>query len=179
MNTKTLLGISLAAAFAISMIGPAMATDSGFLLVNGGTVTPNNGVYKATIESAVDIPRHTDVLGGYGWFTGGNDWAVYAITTHNAFDSEDPDNVNDVRDSAQNPDSWHAHLVNVDENACITEVTKVTTTGISIVDGDMKITVPKSKIDGSIAGQASGFHIVPGVELCDSVHPLKLQVQFT
>ncbi len=30
-------------------------------------------------------------------------WSAFAITGHNAFDSEDPDAVNDVRNSKQNP----------------------------------------------------------------------------
>ena len=55
----------------------------------------------------------------------------------------------------------------------------VTTAGISIVDGDMSVKVPKSKIDGTIADQAFGFHIVPGVTACDEITPLALQVQFT
>ncbi|HSG84401.1 MAG TPA: hypothetical protein VLA08_07585, partial [Nitrosopumilus sp.] len=96
---------------------------------------------------------------------------------HNAFDSEDPDNVNDVRDSRQNPDSWHAHLVNADDNFCITGVTAVTTAGIAVVDGDMSVKVPTSKIDGAISGEASGFYIVPGVVACDGITPLALQVQ--
>jgi len=178
-KTKTILGISLAAVFAVSMIAPAIASDGGFLTVIGGDVTGNPGTYLATIDASTDIPRATSVLGGYGWFTGGSTWAVFAITTHNAFDSDDPDAVNDVRDSRQNPDSWHAHLVNVDENACITAVSDVTTAGIAIVDGDMSVKVPKSKIDGSIDGQAAGFHIVPSVAACNGVTPLALQVQFT
>jgi len=180
MNTRAIWGISLAAVFAVAMITPAIASDDGFLTVTGGGVTGNAGTIHATIEASTDIPRSTSVLGGYGWFTSGaTTWAVFAITTHNAFDSDDPDAVNDVRDSRQNPDSWHAHLVNVDGNACITAVSVVTTAGIAIVDGDMSVKVPKSKMDGSIAGQAAGFHIVPGVAACDGVTPLKLQVQFT
>ena len=179
MHTKAILGTSLAAIFAIMIIAPAMA-DHSFLDVTDGDVTMTGGAFHATIDATGDIPRATSVLGGYGWFLiDASTWAVFAITTHNAFDSDDPDAVNDVRDSRQNPDSWHAHLVNVDGNACITAVSDMTTAGIAIVDGDMSVTVPKSKMDGTISGQAAGFHIVPGVAACDGVTPLALQVQFT
>jgi len=43
----------------------------------------------------------------------------------------------------------------------------------------MKVSVPSSEIDGTISGQASSFHVVPGVSDCTGKHPLKLQVQFT
>ena len=172
-------GIAIAAVFAIMMIAPAMA-DHSFLDVTDGDVTMTGGAFHATIDATGDIPRATSVLGGYGWFLiDPSTWAVFAITTHNAFDSDDPDAVNDVRDSKQNPDSWHAHLVNVDGNACITAVSSLPSAGISIVDGDMKITVAKAKMDGSFSGTAAGFHIVPGVPACDGVNPLALQVQFT
>ncbi|MCH7561928.1 MAG: hypothetical protein IIC67_11320 [Thaumarchaeota archaeon] len=107
-------------------------------------------------------------------------WSAFAITGHNAFDSEDPDTVNDVRDSKQNPVEWHLHLVNVDANFCITSVSDFTQDGISVdKNGVMKVSVPSSEIDGTISGQASGFHVVPGVSDCTGKHPLKLQVQFT
>jgi len=179
MNSKAILGTSLAAIFATMIIVPAMA-DHSFLDVTDGGVTMTGGAFKATIDATGDIPRATDVLGGYGWFlVDASTWAVFAITTHNAFDSDDPDAVNDVRDSRQNPDSWHAHLVNVDVNACITAVSDIPSAGIAIVDGDMKVTVAKAKMDGSFSGMAAGFHIVPEVPACDGVNPLALQVQFT
>lgn len=178
MNTKTILGLSLSTVFAVSMLGTAFAGDDGFLLVTGGGVSETPSTYHTTIEASSDIPRSTSVLGGYAWFTAdASEWPVFAITTHDAFDSEDPDAVNDVRDSAQNPDSWHAHLVKVDDNLCITDVTALTTAGISVVDGDMSVNVAKSKIDGSINGEALGLHIVPDVAVCDGIHPLALQVQ--
>ena len=182
-KTKTILGISFAVVFAVSMIGTATASDDGFLNVTGGSVDNTNpNVTKITIISEEPIPRDAEnVLGGFAWFTDGADeWPAFAITAHNAFDSEDPDAVNDVRDSKQNPDGWHLHLVNVDENACITAVSDFTQGGISVdKNGVMKVNVPSSEIDGTISGQASGFHIGTGVEACADTHPLGLQVQFT
>ena len=181
-KTRTILGISLAAVFAVSMITLALAGDEGFFTVIDGDVTVKGKTYHATIEAYADIPRATSELGGYGWLTGGVDFAVFAITTHNAGDDildEDPNVVNDVRDSKQNPDGWHAHLLNLNGDDCITEVTEFTAAGIAIVDGDMKVKVPTSKIDGIIDGQAFGFHIVPNIAACNGVTDLKLQVQFT
>lgn len=182
--TKTIpiLGLSFAAIFVVAMISPAVASDDGFLTVVGGGVDDSKkNTYLAFIDGETDIPKHTDAIGGYGWFTGGSDWAVYAITTHNVGDVDESTKGpnNDVRDSKQNPDGWHAHLVNVDGNACITEVTDDTTAGISINDGNMSVHITKKKIDGAISGTAAGFHIVPGVADCVGVHPLALQVQFT
>jgi hypothetical protein len=185
MNTKIFLGISLAAVFAVTMITPAIAGDDGFLNVTGGGVDNTNpNITKITIISETPIPRNAgDVLGGFAWFTDGADeWPAFAITGHDAGNIDDnaASPPNDVRDSKQIPDGWHLHLVNVDENACITAVSDDTQGGIRVdKDGVMKVTIPTSEIDGTISGPASGFHIVPGVVICDGKHPLSLQVQFT
>ena len=184
MNTKTILGISLAAVFAVTMITPAIAGDNGFLNVTGGGVDNTNpNVTKIIIISETAIPGNPgDVLGGFAWFTGDEEWPAFAITGHDVGNIDDnaASPPNDVRDSKQNPDGWHPHKVNVDENACITAVSDDTQAGIRVdKNGIMKVTIPTSEIDGTISGPASGFHIVPGVEICDGKHPLKLQVQFT
>jgi len=179
-KTKTILGLSLVAVFAVSMIAPVLAADS-FLTVTGGGVGETSRTYHMTIDTAADIPRHTSVLGGYGWFlVDSSDFDVFAITTHNVGDGDDPNAVNDVRDSKQNPDSWHAHLVKLD-GTCITEVTEFNAAGIAIVNGDMKVKTPKFKIDGTIDDNpAFGFHIVPFADACEnSGHPLELEVQLT
>ncbi len=183
-KTKTILGISLAAVFAVSMIAPAMAGDDGFLTVTGGGVDNTHPkITNITIISEKPIPRDAeDVLGGFAWFTGDATWPVFAITAHNAGNVDDnaASPPNDVRDSKQNPDGWHLHKVQVDGNICITGVSDDTQGGIKIdKNGVMTVTVPSSEIDGAIAGSAAGFHIVPGVAACDGVTDLKLQVQFT
>ena len=183
MTKRAIWGISLSAVFAVFMISPAIADDDGWLNVVGGGVDDSNPkIYQILIDSETDIPKHTDVLGGFAWFTeGADEWPAFAFTTHNAGNIDDnaASPPNDVRDSKQNPDGWHPHLVKVDENACITDVTDSTQAGITIRDGNMIVQILKSEIDGTIAGQAAGFHIVPGVAACVGVHPLALQVQFT
>ena len=185
-KTKIILGISFTMVFAAVMITPALAVEEDFFKVLTGTTSSTPGSIHATVDAVGDIPISTDALGGYAWGVIGNpDWGVFAVTTHNAGDdifvdengNFDPDVVNDVRDSKQNPDSWHAHLVALEGESCIASVTDVTTAGIGIIDGNMVVNVAKAKVGDGLSKVLFGFNIVPGVEACADYHPLALQVQ--
>ncbi len=154
-KTKTILGVSFAAIFVISMMAsPAFAgAHPDWLTILSSTVEAQNAkVTKATIVADDDIPRNTDVFGGYGFpITGNDDWAVLGITTH------DP-----ARDSHQNPVGWHPHLVNADGAGCITGVSEGTHGGINIQGDTLTIHIANKQIGGTItSGEAFSFLIVP------------------
>jgi len=97
-TTKTILGISLAAVFAISMVVPALA--SGHLTITEAEVDDD----EVEIETAADIPTDgSSGAFGYGAFT--TDGKVVAVTTHGGVgpDSESQADANDP--------VFHSHLV--------------------------------------------------------------------
>ncbi|HET6517881.1 MAG TPA: hypothetical protein VFG25_06660 [Nitrosopumilaceae archaeon] len=101
MNSRAILGISLAAFFAVSMtILPVTASDSSFLDIVGVKISANQN--SAQITTAASIPTDgTSGLFGYG-IPAAN--GVLGITSHGgAFDSEGQDDADDA--------SFHTHLV--------------------------------------------------------------------
>ena len=167
--TKWVLGIPLAAVFAFSMIvAPAFAgAHPPWLILDSSTVEAQSSkVTKATIDATGDIPRNTDVLGGYAFPIAGNpNWAFLGITTH------DP-----LRDSHQNPVGWHPHLVNVNASLCIMGVSEGTNGGITIMGDTLMLRIPNTEIGGTISsGTAFGFFIVADAATCPGPLPgLKL-----
>ncbi|MEO9309516.1 MAG: hypothetical protein ABI337_04410 [Nitrososphaera sp.] len=85
MNTKTILGLSLAAVFAVSMmtIAPAVADPiPGYLVIKNSKVKIEDEQLEAKIMTKGKIPQ--DGSGGafgYAILTSGHD-NVLAITTH-------------------------------------------------------------------------------------------------
>ena len=169
MNTKTILGISFAVVFAVAMIStPAFAgAHPPWLIVSSSVVDAQSSkVTKATVVATGDIPRNTDIFGGYAFPISGNpNWAFLGITTH------DP-----ARDSHQNPVGWHPHLVNVDGSLCITGVSQGTNGGITIMGDTLMLRIPNTEIGGTISsGTAFAFFIKSDTSLCPSPLPgLKL-----
>jgi len=103
MNTKTILGLSLAAVFAVSMMMlPAYA--GGHAVVISATAAEKGGSLKLSITTGADIPRFPDALAnsvlvfGYAWADLDTGDVVLA-TIHPTIG----------RDSHQNPDAWHPH----------------------------------------------------------------------
>ena len=115
MNTKIIIGASLAAVFAVFMITPAMATgpETWQHVVSSSVNSKNTQTSVLSVTAADKIPIQTGVLGGFAWlYADGPNTAIVA-TSHNG-----------VRDSAQNPDGWHAHNVQLgtgglNSDACI------------------------------------------------------------
>jgi len=169
MNTKTILGISFVAVFAVAMISsPAFAgAHPPWLIVSSSTVTAQSPmVTKATVVTNGDIPRNTNVFGGYAFPIVGNpSWGFLGITTH------DP-----ARDSHQNPVGWHPHLVNVDGSLCIKGVSLATNGGITIKGDTLMLRIPNTEIGGIISSStAFAFFIVVDTTTCPSPLPgLKL-----
>jgi len=103
MNYRAILGISLAAVFAISMIMlPAYA--GGHAVVTSATAEQKGGSLKLSVTAGADIPRFPDALAnsvlvfGYAWADLDTGDVVLA-TIHPTIG----------RDSHQNPDAWHPH----------------------------------------------------------------------
>jgi len=103
MNSKIILGISLAAVFAVSMVMlPAYA--GGHAVVISATAAEKGGSLKLSVTTGADIPRFPDGLAnsvlvfGYAWADLDTGDVVLA-TIHPTIG----------RDSHQNPDAWHPH----------------------------------------------------------------------
>jgi len=70
MNTKTIMGISLATVFAVSMIAPAYAGVAGYFLIEDVVVehSGNNGVNQSVhIDLGGDVPALPADPENFGW----------------------------------------------------------------------------------------------------------------
>ena len=113
-QTKTILGISLAALFAVFMIAPAFA--AGHLAITEAEVDDD----EVEIQVAADIPTDGSAGAfGFGAFT--TDGKVVAVTTHGGVG---PDS--ETQEDASDP-AFHSHLV---------ELTDVTgcASGLAVAD---------------------------------------------
>ena len=117
-KTKTIMGISLAAIFAVTMIASqTVSADGSHLdLIESEIKMNSDAITEAEIETAGDIPEiNTDPsFFGYAIVTDG---VLVAATTHNGFfDSETQDE--------ENPDGvWHVHMVEATtDTACASGV---------------------------------------------------------
>ena len=165
MKTKTLLGISLAAVFTVSMIAGVSASHP-WLSVVDSPIDANGNNVKLTIEAADSIPRNAGpgVLAGFGWgYVSPNPSTHFAVTTHEP-----------VRDSHQNPDGWHVHNVVLGAtgasglsgatgatgaSACIESLTDYVESGIAVKDDTMNINTNQNTLEGDLAEGAVAFHI--------------------
>ncbi|HJU14065.1 MAG TPA: hypothetical protein VJ792_06365 [Candidatus Nitrosotalea sp.] len=157
MISKLVLGAITAAVLAALVISPAMATGpASWQHVVSSSVTAKNGQTSTLgVVAADNIPRHTDVLGGFAWvYASGSPNTVFVAVTHNG-----------VRDSTQNPDGWHTHNVNLafgaspGSNACITGLAD-TNAGLSIQGNTLSVNVRNSELTGSLTNSAVAFTIV-------------------
>lgn len=107
MNTKSLLGISFAAVFAVTMLGSAFADAPAYSTIKSGTATSNGNGYTLTATANGEIPRFADEyvnsapIFGYAWLNG--DFSGVIATIHPAAGD----------DSNQNPNAWHLHTVSL------------------------------------------------------------------
>jgi hypothetical protein len=123
--------------------------------VDSSSVSPKNTQTSTlTVVAAGNIPRHTDVFGGFAWiYADGPNTAIVAAT-HDG-----------VRDSLQNPDGWHAHNVQLggtgaNSDLCITGVFDVKA-GLSIHGDTLSMQVRNSDLTGTLSNTAVAFTIVP------------------
>ena len=155
MNTKIILGASLAVLFTAFMIVPVMATgpETWQHVVSSSVNSKNAQTSTLTVNAADNIPTHTGVLGGFAWiYANGPNTAIVAAT-HNG-----------VRDSAQNPDGWHAHNVQLgpggqNSDACITGLSDANV-GLSIHGNTISMNVRNSELTGPLSSTAAAFTIV-------------------
>ena len=173
MKTKTILGISLAAVFAISVIGTAQAAGhipewlKGFDEIG---VEEKTDITKLTATAGDPIPRRTNDFGGFGWFYDSGPHTAVTITTHSAdiskpndFDFEDNNARNDFRDSTQNPDGWHGHNVvltgGTTSDFCIVDLSDAPEFGISFKKDKISVKAENSELTGPVLEDGTAFNI--------------------
>jgi len=167
--TKTiLLGTTLAALLVVSVVGYAAAVESWQGIDSTSTADKNKNTKVLSIDATDVIPhRTTELLAGFAWLYADGPNTAFAITIHNAGDqngdtSEPP---NDVRDSTQNPDGWHAHNVvladgTADSTFCVAEIVDAPTAGIAIKQDKIDVNVKNSALTGNLSTNAAAFTII-------------------
>ena len=163
MNTK-LLGIILAAAFAISTIGIASAHLDWQGINSDSVVAKNSKTTILTINATDTIPQKTKELVGFAWLyveTSSN--SAIAITQHQVNPGTAPKNA--VRDSTQNPDGWHPHNVNlgpgtINSTFCVTDIVDAPNAGIGIKDDVVEVQVRNSILTGDLSTASAVFDII-------------------
>jgi len=150
MNTKTILGLSLAAVFAVSMMMlPAYA--GGHNVVLSATADEKDGSLKLSVTTGGDISRFPDALAssalvfGYAWADLDTGDVVLATIHPNA-----------GRDSNQNPDAWHPHPAvlgagTADSNFCVLSL-GTAQGGIKIKGDTLSLNIETSQTSVTLAG---------------------------
>jgi len=170
--TMTSSKIGLLAIFALGAMIPATAFAAlpwQDIVPDSVSVNENVQTTKLSLSAADTIPISTDELAGFAWLYDGSPNTAFAITIHDA--DLDADGKNDVRDSLQNPDGWHAHNVilasppeDADESTtlCIEEISDAPNSGISFSEPgtDVTVNVRNSQLTGNFTGAAVAFSIV-------------------
>jgi hypothetical protein len=153
MNTKSILGISLIAVFAVSMIASqTVLADGHFLSIEKSKIEMNSdAIKKAEIKTDGKIPSTTDAS-WYGYAVLTNHGDLLAATTHVGFcDSvvqTTADNVPSLGGADCSGD-WHIHMVTPVEN--IDCVSGTNENGLSIgaisYEENGKLKVKKDKVE--------------------------------
>jgi hypothetical protein len=123
-------------------------------VVSSSVDSKNSHTSTLSVKAADNIPKHTDVWGGFAWlYASGPDQAIVAVT-HNG-----------VKDSHQNPNGWHAHNVQLgapgsNSDACITGLSDANV-GLSIHGDTLSMNVRNSELTGQLSNAATAFTIVP------------------
>jgi len=166
-NTKTILGISLAAVFAVSMMMlPAYA--GGHAVVTSATADEKGGSLKLSVTTGGDISRFPDALAssalvfGYAWVDLDTGDVVLATIHPNA-----------GRDSNQNPDAWHPHPGVLGQEGqssdfCVTSLG--TAQGVIKIKGNtlsLNITTSQAGVSADDLDVAVAFKVVEDLD-CDT-----------
>lgn len=167
--TKTiLLGILVSAVLMIGIVAPALAHLSWQGILSDSITNKNANTKILSLTATAPVPKRTSTLAGFAWlYTGGSPNSAFAITIHKAGDvngdtSEPP---NDVRDSTQNPDGWHAHNVNLGAGAgaatfCVTAIVDAPNVGIGIKGSQIDVQVKNSVLTGTLSTTSAAFDII-------------------
>ena len=171
MNSK-ILGISLAAAFAISVMGTAYAgVLPSWVGFSAPGVEVKDDITKLTGLAADDVPRKTETFAGFAWFYENGPNTAVAITTHsgdiskpNPFDYEDNNARNDFRDSTQNPDGWHPHNVILGDGTensdfCVLDLSDSPNFGISFRGDKISVNAENEELTGDVLAAGTAFLI--------------------
>ena len=168
MNTK-LLGVSLAAIFAVSVSGAAFASDTIpelWQTFDTETITVLDNPKTTQLRLTADdiVPHRTSILAGYCWFYTSGDYAGLCATTH-FLDLGDGDAAGDVRDSTQNPDGWHLHNVKLgaetsNGHVCVVDLSDSPNGGVITDDNIVGVNVRDSILKGTFDGSAASATIV-------------------
>lgn len=162
MTRTVLLGTTIAALLAISIVGVAAAVESWQGLDSDSVVDKNTNSKVLSVDATDTVPHRTSTLAGFAWLYADGPNTAFAITTHNANVDDDPKN--EVRDSNQNPDGWHAHNVvlaagTADSTFCVAEIADAPTAGIAIEDDKIDVNVRNSALTGELGDLAAAFTI--------------------
>jgi hypothetical protein len=183
MNSKTVLGISLVAIFAISMSVPAFAGGHpSYANVVSSSITPNpsGNVLTFSATAGGNIPHVPDAfinsvpVFGYAWvetFPPVTPTDAVIVTIHPLAG----------RDSTQDPDLWHPHNAILDANACVIGLTGVTSPNIQggvAVNGDtinVKLRANQVTVNQNTVSAVAAFQVnAVGIGVCPATG---LQVQ--
>ena len=118
MNTKTILGISLAAVFAVGMFSTAYAVNAGQFDITSAS-TDGETLTMTVAEKIKQIPANDadDLITFYGWVTVTSDGLVAdAITIHHGVNDHQAFGMAAKSSPVQ---SYHPHVVTFDANNCI------------------------------------------------------------
>ncbi|AJW70971.1 hypothetical protein [Nitrosopumilus adriaticus] len=164
MTKTVLLGATLAAILTVSVLGYAYATGASWQgITDDAVVAKNSKTTTLKITATDDVPRQAGILAGFAWLYADGPNSAFAITTHNA--DVDGDGKNDVRDSLQNKDGWHAHNVVLGSSTtlstfCVTEISDAPTSGIAFNNENVKVNVKNSALTGNLGSATAAFDIV-------------------
>jgi len=163
MTKRVLLGATLAAVLTVSVLGYAFAAESWQGIVSDSVDAKNSKTSVLTIQATDNVPRHAGILAGFAWLYADGPNSAFAITTHNA--DVDGDGKNDVRDSLQNKDGWHAHNVVLASGTsvstfCVAEISDAPTSGIALNNANVKVNVKNSALTGNLGTATAAFDIV-------------------
>ena len=174
MNRK-LLGFSLVAVVAVSMMGISYAVPGWLNVVvgSGEVVEKNSKTTTLLLNTTSAVDRKKSELAGFGWLYDGalpllgtDDDLVdaFGITIHDL--DLDMDGKNDVVDSLQNKQGWHGHnfkFGTVQNNVlCVKEIVDAPTSGISFDEDTYvaKVNVRNSELLAPITDTAVAYEIV-------------------
>ena len=167
MNTKTILGLSLAAVFAVSILGSAYAGNHLVFGANGITVENTGKSQSVEIEIAVNVPSPTGF--DYGWAVDSSNGGFVIVTTH--------PNIGD--DSIAQPplDAYHTHFLtaevsgpNCGTSPHATSATKNEVGRLSITGDTISVKNVPRGLAGDLAETGFSFKLaVTGGDLCINI----------
>ena len=196
MNSKTILGISLAAAFAVSMMIPAYAgMPSNPLEITAVDVTATGSdpiLYDIKITRAGPIPTDGSLFGGYAVFSDSPLNKVLVLASHLCFsDSSQQGDANcGTETNVHDDDAWHPHILFLKKHisdACAShdaeiDLKKTTANSKRLEKFDATYTVtvmenmitvddvPETDVSGGGFTHAASFVIAPEVDSDSNLH---------